>query len=275
MLEQLTNKQTSRLDEFVQRWTDIALNTDPSNESRAETACRSAYENVDLPPPKLILWVDSPLSLNLATRKLTTTKGKKGDVAFAQVDSDRFSKSLRTHVDSAIGTHKGKNMGQEIGNSIANRPFHDVAAFLIGRKNKMDLAVSYEVRELVLSKVRKPVSAIVHTSISRFLYPESIWNLVPVMKGASPHIGFNGQFDAEVLAYYSFFLEACESKACEKLLPLLTLGEEAGPCALYADIAILSKKPKSVSKLPKNHPSGFARYKIIWNDGAEFTTPQD
>jgi hypothetical protein len=59
----LTTEQKSRLDEFVDRWTHIALSTDPADRPRAEAAIRETYRQGGLEPPKAIVWCGSPLSL--------------------------------------------------------------------------------------------------------------------------------------------------------------------------------------------------------------------
>jgi hypothetical protein len=58
----LTPAQKARLPEFVQKWTDIGLSTEPANRAEAERGVRLAYKLAGLKEPERIIWCGSPLS---------------------------------------------------------------------------------------------------------------------------------------------------------------------------------------------------------------------
>ena len=61
-LEKLTDKQIARMPEWVNRWIGIGLSTDPANWASADKAIRLNYALAKLPPPKIVLRMDSPLA---------------------------------------------------------------------------------------------------------------------------------------------------------------------------------------------------------------------
>ena len=65
-IESLTAGQEARLPEFVERWTQIGLSTEPADRPRAESAIRKMYVLAGLAPPRMIVWCGSPVSLGLA-----------------------------------------------------------------------------------------------------------------------------------------------------------------------------------------------------------------
>jgi hypothetical protein len=64
-IESLTEAQIARFPEFVERWTQIGLCTDPAERPRAEAAIREMYRQGGLESPARIVWCGSPLSQQL------------------------------------------------------------------------------------------------------------------------------------------------------------------------------------------------------------------
>src|SRR5882724_9420242 len=72
-IESLTDAQKARFPEFIKRWTDIGLSTEPANRIKAEKGIVEAYKVVGLGPPKIV-WCDSPLSQGLTRAILMDNK---------------------------------------------------------------------------------------------------------------------------------------------------------------------------------------------------------
>lgn len=49
-IESLTDEQIAKFPEYVKRWTDIGLCTDPADRPRAEAAVRKCYPAIGLGP---------------------------------------------------------------------------------------------------------------------------------------------------------------------------------------------------------------------------------
>ena len=62
MIKQLTDAQIARFPEFIKKWTDIGLSTQPADRLRAEHGIRLAYETAKLRAPLKIVWTTSPLA---------------------------------------------------------------------------------------------------------------------------------------------------------------------------------------------------------------------
>ena len=60
-LEKLTDAQIARLPAIRAEWLSIGLSTAPGDRPRAEAGVAKAYAAAGLPPPKLIIWLDSPM----------------------------------------------------------------------------------------------------------------------------------------------------------------------------------------------------------------------
>ena len=60
LITEITEEQKARFPEFVTRWTNIGLCTDPADRPRAEAGVREAYRCGGLEPPKEIIWCSSP-----------------------------------------------------------------------------------------------------------------------------------------------------------------------------------------------------------------------
>src|SRR3990172_2259775 len=61
MIERLTPEQEARFPEFIKKWTDIGLSTEPADRPRAEKAIRLMYRSADLAVPRIV-WCGSPLA---------------------------------------------------------------------------------------------------------------------------------------------------------------------------------------------------------------------
>ncbi len=109
---------------YAQRWTEIALSTDPADRPRAETAVRDIYRHGGLEPPATIVWCGSPLSMMLA-QAVVTARLTAGNVA-ASVDSARGTvwesvwESILKSVRDSDGEGAGDNVRFSISWSIVN-----------------------------------------------------------------------------------------------------------------------------------------------------------
>ena len=65
-LDSLTQDQINKFPEYVEKWVNIGLSTEPCNHPLAEAALRAAYRVVNIPPPELIIWLNNPRDLIIA-----------------------------------------------------------------------------------------------------------------------------------------------------------------------------------------------------------------
>lgn len=99
-----------------------------------------------------------------------------------------------------------------------------------------------------------------------------------------------GSHDASWLSSYSYFLEVCDFKICEKLKPLMDLAEICGWLAPYDDVVILQDRPEFIKMRDRRlhcedgpalrYSDGFALYRWKgvripkeWVEDKAFLTP--
>ena len=112
-IERLTPEQIARFPEFVKRWTDIGLCTDPVDRPKAEAAIHDAYRCAGLEPPRKIVWCGSPLSQGL-TRAI--------------ILDNKFIGSVWNSVRGSVGNSVADSVANSVAASVANSVWNSVAA---------------------------------------------------------------------------------------------------------------------------------------------------
>ena len=121
MITQLTPEQIARFPEFIQKWTDIGLSTQPADRVKAEHGVRLAYEAANLPLPRKIVWCGSPLSNGLTSNiVLDILKNKIGASVWASVGA-----SVRASVGASVRASVG---ARRSGGAASRTQACDVAA---------------------------------------------------------------------------------------------------------------------------------------------------
>ena len=84
MITELTEKQLSRLPEFIAKWSSLGRSTASVNHPHAEERVRNAYRAAGLPEPKAFVWFESPLlgAIAYLTLKKLDELGGSGRVMF-------------------------------------------------------------------------------------------------------------------------------------------------------------------------------------------------
>ena len=103
-ITKLTPAQVARIPEVRDHWLSVGLSTERADRPRAEAGVRLAYEAAGLAPPKIIIWLDSPMAGAMGAALLTGTK-----VAGAQV---------RAQVGGQVGDQVGAQVGDQVWNQI-------------------------------------------------------------------------------------------------------------------------------------------------------------
>jgi len=97
MIESLTEEQISKFPEYVNKWINIGLSTEPANKVEAEKDINLCYQKAGIEPPKKIVWCGSPLSQGIARAIILKIKN---------IDLDSVGDSVRDSVgDSVFGSH--------------------------------------------------------------------------------------------------------------------------------------------------------------------------
>ena len=133
-IQSLTKAQRDRFPEFVDKWTQIGLCTDPADRPRAEAGIRKAYEIAGMEPPKRIVWCGSPLSQGLTRAIVFGLKNAKvgtGDGVWDNVWNsvrDRVKDNVRANVGANVWSNIGANAGGGVWNDVRANVWDSVGA---------------------------------------------------------------------------------------------------------------------------------------------------
>ena len=122
-IENLTKEQVSRFPEFIKRWTDIGLCTDPANRPEAEKGIKLAYEIAGLKSPRIV-WTGSPMSQGLTRAIVFGLKDSEVKIGASVRDSvgdsvrDSVWASVRDSVRDSVGASVGDSVWASVGDSV-------------------------------------------------------------------------------------------------------------------------------------------------------------
>lgn len=100
-IDALTAEQTARMPEWRDKWISIGLSTERADRGRFERAIPACYAAAELPPPKRVVWVSSPLVMALAAPLAANLLGKGGAVDDAVRGA--VHDAVRDAVSDAVG----------------------------------------------------------------------------------------------------------------------------------------------------------------------------
>ena len=211
----LTPDQIARFPEFVRRWTDIGLSTEPADRPCAEAAIRDMYRCAGLEPPQKIVWCGSPLSQGI-TRAIILDKKRAGVGA-----------SVRASVGASVRASVRDSVWDSVGDSVWDSVWDSV-------RDSVGASVWDSVWDSVGASVRDSVGDSVRASVR-----DSVWDSV----GASVGDSVYGQHDADWLAFYRYFFEVLGlQRQTKKLTGLWSLAEAAGWALPHKNICWVSER---------------------------------
>ena len=86
MIDTLTVEQEAMLAQVRDEWLAVGLSTEPADRPAAEEGARQAYRRAGLEPPRVVVWLDSPLAGRIGAAMLSGGKeGQVGDQVRGQV----------------------------------------------------------------------------------------------------------------------------------------------------------------------------------------------
>ncbi len=273
-IEKLTKEQEAKFPEYIKKWTNIGLCTKRANRGKAENACKNAYKIAGLEEPKIILWAESPMGL-LLTSKLIKEITKQGKNPYSKMNlasmGDSVWDSVRESVRASVWAIVGARVRDSVWASVRDRVRDSVWDSIRNSvSDSMVASMGARVRVSMGAIVGASVKASVRDSVGTSMWASmsaSVWD--STLKNEYNELGSYGQHDANWLGFYEFFLNECNIKDCEKLLPLMNLAQETGWHLFYKDIAILSEKPIEISRNNQGRLHNNKGPAIKWKDGYE------
>ena len=243
-LEKLDTEQVALLDTVRDQWLAYGLCTDRADRVRAEQGARLAYEAAGLEPPKLIVWLDSPMAGAIGAAILESgpllPKAAAGAQVGAQVSAqvrDQVSAQVRDQVSAQVRDQVSAQVGDQVSDQVSAQVSAQVRAQVwdqvwdqVGAQ--VGAQVSAQVRDQVSAQVRDQVWDQVRDQVRN-----QVWDQIY-------RCGY-GQHDANWLSFYQYFEQASPQLA-ELIAPLhgqLELAQSAGWWWPSRNLIILTERP--------------------------------
>lgn len=99
-IESLTKEQEARFTEFINKWKDIGLSTQPANRKESEKGIALAYKIAGLNKPKIV-WCGSPYSQGLTRAIVFGLKDSEINIGASVRES--VGASVRESVMESVG----------------------------------------------------------------------------------------------------------------------------------------------------------------------------
>ncbi len=218
-IEKLTPEQEARFPEFVRKWIDIGLSTQPADRERAERAIAGLYGLAKLRQPRVI-WLPCPISAALSAvcysalikKRLVSEENKPvgsavGGAVYSAVDS-----AVGSAVDSAVGSAVDSAVRGAVGSAV---------------RGAVDSAVGSAVGSAVYSAVYSAVDSAVGSAVYSAGYSYfggSLWN-------------------AGYSAWADYFNEACGVAIDRNFLEMT---ESCGFYWTLDDVVFASERPSEI-----------------------------
>ena len=153
MIKSLTKEQEAKLPEFRDKWLKIGLATGPVNRKAAEEAIDLIYKVGGLEPPKIKIWLRSPL------------EGCIGAAILNQV-WDQVRSQVKDQVRNQVWGQVRDQVGNQVENQVRNQVEDQVRNQVVGQVwDQVEDQVWEQVREQVLSQVWDQVGSQVGTQV--------------------------------------------------------------------------------------------------------------
>ncbi|WP_439606831.1 DUF6745 domain-containing protein [Hydrogenophaga sp.] len=299
-VDSLTQAQIDLLPAYRDKWLKVGLDTNPANRAEAEAAVRLAYECGGLLPPKIIVWLRSPLegaigaamfaSLKASGRAVAwdqvwaQVRAQVGDQVWAQVRAqvgDQVRDQVRDQVGAQVWDQVRDQVGDQVGDQVRAQVWAQVRA-QVG--DQVGDQVRAQVRAQVWAQVRAQVRDQVGDQVGdqvRAQVGDQVGDQVRAQVRAQVWRAGYGQHDANWLGFYEFFLEQCGLEAPKRLQGLFGLARTCGWFWPFEGVVILTERPNALNRDAENrlhcedgpalsYPDGFSLWK--WHG---VTVPSD
>ena len=119
-IEKLTPEQESQLAVYRDKWLKIGLSCEPADRAAAVAGANAAYIAAGLAPPKLVIWLDSPLSGAYGAAMLKNMPAQVGDQVWDQV-VDQVVAQVGDQVVAQVGDQVWAQVGAQVRDQVGNQ----------------------------------------------------------------------------------------------------------------------------------------------------------
>ena len=264
-IESLTPDQVSRLAEFREKWLRIGLATGPADRPAAEAAVKEAYKAAGMEPPRIVIWLRSPLEGAIGAAMLAGAKivrAQVRDQVGAQVwdqvrdqVGDQVGDQVRDQVGDQVWAQVRAQVWDQVGDQVRDQVWDQVRDQVRAQVGDQVWAqvraqvwdqVGDQVRDQVWDQVRDQVWDQVGDQVR-----DQVWDQVRDQVRAQVgdqvwdqvyRAGY-GQHDASWLGFYEFFDQVCDLHSTHRLRGMGALAQAAGWWWPFAGAVILTERP--------------------------------
>ncbi len=246
-IDKLTPEQEALLPVYRDEWIKIGLSTEPADRPRAERAIALMYEAAGLPPPKQIVWAQSPLSALLVRDVLS--KLDRASVWDSVRDSVRDSvwDSVRASVRDSVWASVGASVRASVWASVGT-------------------SVRASVRASVWASVWDSVGTSVGDSVGASVWA-SVWDSVGTSVGDSVGDFVYGAHDAGFLSFYRVLHDFGLVDQTQKMSGLWELAQSAGWALPCNDICIVSERHSVLNRDDQGRLHCETGPAVLYHDG--------
>jgi len=251
MIESLTEEQIAKFPEYVKKWTDIGLCTDPANRPEAEKAINKCYELAGLKRPEKIVWCGSPLSQGLV-RSIITNENIMKEIGSKISIGDSVRESVRQSVMDSVVDPVWNSVVDPVWDSVGASVWDSVRASVWA-------SVGASVWDSVGASVRASVGASVRASVGAS---------VRASVGASVWASSYGSHDADFLSFYSFFRNELKlTTQTDKITGLTELANHCGWILPHENICFASERHCILNRDERGRLHSISDPAIMYPDG--------
>lgn len=261
----LTKDQIEKFPDYIKKWTDIGLSTEPANRREAEDGIREAYKIAGLQPP-IIIWCGSPLSNGLVRGILLNRLDKRDSVGTPVWNSvkDSVVNSVRSSIWNSVGNSVWDSVGNFIKDSVENSVVDSVWNSV---GDSVGDSVWASVENSVWASVWNSVGSSVGNSV-RDSVGNHIWNSVRDSVRDSVWDSGYGQHDASWLGFYEYFAQECSlHEETRKLEGLWKIAKNAGWFISHEEICFISERPNKLNRDEQGRLHSEEEVAISYPDG--------
>jgi len=128
-LDSLTAEQQGLLPGVRNEWIRTGLSTEPADRAAAEAGVRKAYEAAGLEPPRLVIWLDSPMAGAIGQAMLRSlpaqVRAQVRDQVWAQV-WDQVGDQVGAQVWAQVGDQVGAQVGAQVRDQVGDQVWAQV-----------------------------------------------------------------------------------------------------------------------------------------------------
>jgi hypothetical protein len=224
-LTKLTGEQEARIPEYRDRYMTMGLSTQAADRERAKAGVIKAYRAAGVEPPKLFIWLNSPMA-GAYGAALLSSKNFVGAQVWDQV-GDQVGDQVRDQVWAQVGDQVRDQVRDQVGDQVRDQVWAQVGD-----------QVRDQVRDQVGDQVGDQVWAQVRDQV-RDQVGDQVWDQVY-------RAGY-GQHDAGWLAFYDFFKMSGIADAA-RLDGLYELCASAGWWWPFQGAVIITERPNLLNR---------------------------